>query len=112
MTPFLALPRKQVPRAQANFVSQAGRKFRIFSFTMQRYKIFKALPNYSSKKARKKARCSFSCRKMIDLVILSLCHYVIKSLGDRRNIDNYSINIYIYTIVELITPNPKSLMTK
>ena len=112
MTPFLALPRKQVPRAQTIFVAQAGRKFRIFSLTMQRYKIFKALPNYSSKKARKKARSSFSCRKMIDLVILSLCHYVIKSLGDRREIDNYSINIYIYTIVELITPNPKSLMTK
>jgi len=27
--------------------------------TMQRYKNFKALPNYSSKKARKKARSSF-----------------------------------------------------
>ena len=56
MTPFLALPRKQVPRALGIFVAQAGRKFRIFSLTLQRYKIFIALPNYSSKKARKKAR--------------------------------------------------------
>ena len=56
MAPFLALPKKQVPRAQVIFVVQAGRKFRLFSLTMQRYKKFKALPNYSSKKARKKAR--------------------------------------------------------
>jgi hypothetical protein len=58
-TPFLALPKKQVPRAQVIFVVQAGRKFRLFSLTMQRYKKFKALPNYSSKKARKKARYYF-----------------------------------------------------
>jgi len=73
----LALPRKHVPRAQAIFVAQAGRKFRIFSLTLQRYKNFKALPNYSSKKARKKARSSISGRKMIDFghfVIMSLCH--------------------------------------
>ena len=62
-SPFLALPRKQVPRAQTIFVAQAGRKFRIFSLTMQRYKNFKALPNYSSKKARKKARSSFHAEK-------------------------------------------------
>ena len=55
-TPFLALPRKHLPRAQVIFVAQLGRKFRLFSLTMQRYKKFKALPNYSSKKARKKAR--------------------------------------------------------
>ena len=56
MTPFLALPRKHVPRAQAIFVAQAGRKFRLLSLTMQRYKKFIVLPNYFSKKARKKAR--------------------------------------------------------
>ena len=56
ITPFLALPRKHLPRAQIIFVVRAGRKFRIFSLTVQRYKNFKALPNYSSKKARKKAR--------------------------------------------------------
>ena len=60
MTPFLTLPGKQVPRAQTIFVAQAGRKFRLFSLTMQRYKKFKALQNYSSKKARKKARSRFS----------------------------------------------------
>ena len=48
-----------MPRAQTIFVAQAGRKFRIFSLTMQSYKNFKALPNYSSKKARKKARVLF-----------------------------------------------------
>ena len=56
MTPFLALPRKQVPRAQTIFVAQAGRKFRLFSLTMQRYEKFKSLPNFFAKKARKKAR--------------------------------------------------------
>jgi len=55
----LALPRKQVPRAQAIFVAQAGRKFRLFSLTLQRYKKFNALPNYLAKKARKKARSDF-----------------------------------------------------
>ena len=45
-----------MPRAQAIFVAQAGRKFRLFSLTMQRYKIFISLPNNISKKARKKAR--------------------------------------------------------
>jgi hypothetical protein len=52
-----------VPRAQVIVVAQAGRKFRLFSLTMQRYKIFKALPNYSAKKARKKARSSFFVEK-------------------------------------------------
>ena len=59
-TPFLALPRKHLPRAQVIFVAQLGRKFRLFSLTMQRCKKFKALQNYSSKKARKKARSDFS----------------------------------------------------
>ena len=53
---FCALSRKQVPRAQAIFVAQAGRKFRLFSSTVQRYKNFKAFPNYIAKKARKKTR--------------------------------------------------------
>ena len=56
MTPFLALPRKQVPRAQTIFVAQAGRKFHLFSLTMQRYEKIKSLPNFFAKKARKKAR--------------------------------------------------------
>ena len=60
-TPFCALPRKQLPARYAIFVAQLGRKFRRFSLTMQRYKKFNALPNYSSKKARKKARTE-KCR--------------------------------------------------
>ena len=60
-TPFLALPRKHLPRAQIIFVVLADFKFRIFSLTLQRYKKFNALPNYSSKKARKKARTE-KCR--------------------------------------------------
>jgi hypothetical protein len=51
-TPFLALPRKQLPARYAIFVPCLGRKFHHFSLTLQRYKKFKALPNYSSKKAR------------------------------------------------------------
>ena len=64
MTTFLALPWKQVPRAQTIFVAQAGRKIRIFSLTLQRYKIFIAFPNYSSKKARKKTRSKFLVSQM------------------------------------------------
>ena len=77
MTPFLALPRKQVPRAQTIFVAQAGRKFRLFSLTMQRYKKFNALPNYSSKKAPQKARCDFSSKiicEMWSLRSIVICH--------------------------------------
>jgi hypothetical protein len=48
-----------VPRAQVIFVARAGRKFRLFSLTLQRYKNFNALPNYLAKKARKKARSDF-----------------------------------------------------
>jgi len=72
------LPWKQVPRAQAIFVAQAGRKFRLFSLTMQRYKNFKALPNYSFKKARKKARSSFFKQiagKIVIFVIFVICHF-------------------------------------
>ena len=79
MTPFLALPRKQVPRAPAIFVAQAGRKFRIFSLTLQRYKNFKALPNYSSKKARQKARCMFFSKN--SLIMWSFGHLVIWSFA-------------------------------
>ena len=42
-TPFLALPRKHLPRAQVTFVAQAGRKFRQFSLTLQRYDFFIAV---------------------------------------------------------------------
>jgi len=66
-----------VPRAQAIFVAQAGRKFRLFSLTMQRYKNFKALPNYFSKKARKKARSRFS------------------ELVDTFSITNYRLQFYL-----------------
>jgi hypothetical protein len=39
----LALPKKHLPRAQVIFVAQAGRKFRLFSLTMQRYEYFIAV---------------------------------------------------------------------
>ena len=71
MTPFLALPRFQVPRAQTIFVAQAGRKFRLFSLTMQMYKIFKFLPNYFSKKARKKTR---SLKRLTNLLQCYSCY--------------------------------------
>jgi hypothetical protein len=45
-----------LPARYAIFVAQLGRKFRLFSLTMQRYEKIKALPNYIAKKARKKAR--------------------------------------------------------
>jgi hypothetical protein len=45
-----------LPARHAIFVTQFGRKFRLFSLTLQRYEKIKSLPNYSSKKARKKAR--------------------------------------------------------
>jgi len=41
MTPFLALPRKQVPRAQTIFVAQAGRKFRLFFFDIAKVQKFR-----------------------------------------------------------------------
>ena len=61
-----------MPRAQAIFVAQAGRKFRLFSLTMQRYEKFKALPNYFLKK-----HADFHAEKGSDLVIMS---FVIMSL--------------------------------
>jgi hypothetical protein len=91
----LALPRKQLPARYAIFVAQLGRKFRRFSLTMQRYKKFKALPNYFSKKARKKARFRFSCkttRKSGHFVIMS---FVIKSFGYSQ-IPQLYINILIF----------------
>ena len=77
-TPFLALPGKHLPRAQIIFVVRAGRKYRIFSLTLQRYKKFNALPNYSSKKARKKARSRFFKQiagKNVIFVIFVICHF-------------------------------------
>jgi len=56
MTPFLAFLRKQLPARYAIFVTQLGRKYRLFSLTLQRYKNFKAHPKIFAKKARKKAR--------------------------------------------------------
>ena len=56
MTPFLALPRKHVPVRLAIFVAQLGRKFCLFSLTMQMYENFKVLPNYFSKAHKKHAR--------------------------------------------------------
>jgi len=44
-----------LPARYAIFVAQLGRKFRRFSLTLQRYEKFKALPNFSAKKARKKS---------------------------------------------------------
>ena len=82
MTPFLALPRKHLPRAQVIFVAQLGRKFHLFSLTLQRYKNFKALPNYSSKKARKKARFDFSSKIMCGCGHYGQLSFVINVLGD------------------------------
>jgi hypothetical protein len=45
---------------------------------MQRYEKFKALPNYFSKKARKKARSSFFKQiagKIVIFVIFVICHF-------------------------------------
>jgi hypothetical protein len=56
----------------AIFVAQLGRKFRLFSLTMQRYEKFKALPNYFAKKARKKARYFLSYPKMWSFGQLSI----------------------------------------
>ena len=81
MASFLALPKKHMPRAQVNFVVQAGRKFRLFSLTLQKYKKFKALPNYFAKKARKKARsCIFQKQheKSGHFVIMSLVNNVLE----------------------------------
>jgi hypothetical protein len=46
----------QVLISEVIFVTQLGRKFRIFSSTVQRYENFRVPPNYFTKKARKKAR--------------------------------------------------------
>ena len=90
-TPFCAMPRKQLPARYAIFVAQLGRKFRRFSLTMQRYKKFKALPNYFSKKARFRFSCK-TTRKSGHFVIMS---FVIKSFGYSQ-IHQLYINIYIY----------------
>ena len=102
----MALPRKQVPRAQTIFVAQAGRKFRLFSLTLQRYKNFKALPNYSSKKAR----FDFSSKIMCGCGHYGQLSFVINVL-EIVKYDNYSIIYVYYTIIEEIDPNPDFLLT-
>ena len=49
-----------------NFCCPGRPQISSFSLTMQRYKIFKALPNYSAKKARKKARSSFFEKNFVE----------------------------------------------
>ena len=91
-TPFCDFPRFHVPARLAFFVAQLGRKFHLFSLTMQRYEIFRCLPNFFAKKARKKARSDFDGSKV---VIWSFVKIEIRHPKFRHNI----INIYIYYIV-------------
>jgi len=51
----LALPRKLLPARLAIFVAQLGRKFRLFFFDKAKVQKIQSIPNYFSKKARKKA---------------------------------------------------------
>ena len=46
-----------MPRAQAIFVAQAGRKFRLFSLAMQRYKKFRYNPMFFVKVSEKLVLC-------------------------------------------------------
>ena len=108
---WLCLENTCLARRQFLLLRQAA-NFAFFLWHCKGTKISKHFQIILQKKHAKKHAVVFQAEKWSILVILSLCHYVIKSLGDRRKIDNYSINIYIYTIVELIIPNPKSLMTK
>jgi hypothetical protein len=78
----LALPKEQVLAGQVIFVAQAGRKFRLFSSTMQRYKFFRHIPNYSSKKARKKTRFDFSSKIMCGCGHYGQLSFVINVWGD------------------------------
>jgi 4-hydroxy-3-methylbut-2-en-1-yl diphosphate synthase IspG/GcpE len=55
MAPFLALPKKHMPRAQVKFVVQAGRKFRLFSLTLQRYKKIQSASKLFRKKSTQKS---------------------------------------------------------
>ena len=54
-SPFLALPRKQVPRAQAIFVAQAGRKFRLFFFDNAKVQKFQSTSKLFFKKSTQKS---------------------------------------------------------
>ena len=94
-TPFCDFPRKHVPARLAIFVAQLGRKFRLFSLTMQRYKIFRSPPNFFAKKARKKARFDFDGSKV---VIWSFGH-LSKSKSDTPCFGHNIIKIYFYYIV-------------
>ena len=92
MTPFLALPRKQVPRAQTIFVAQAGRKFRLFSLTLQRYKNFKSFPNLFAKKTREKARSRNGFTNLLHATVLQL-----------KNIVSSSLKITLYLCININT---------
>ena len=94
-TPFCDFPRKHVPARLAIFVAQLGRKFRLFSLTMQRYEIFRSPPNFFAKKARKKARSDFDGSKV---VIWSFGH-LSKSKSDTLSFVHNIIKIYFYYIV-------------
>ena len=69
--PFCDFPRKHVPARLAIFVAQLGRKFHLFSLTMQRYEIFRSPPNFFAKKARKKARTWKSRINVIQFSVFS-----------------------------------------
>ena len=84
-----------MPARLAIFVAQLGRKFRLFSLTMQRYEIFRCLPNFFAKKARKKARSDFDGSKV---VIWSFGH-LSKSKSDTFSFGHNIIKIYFYYIV-------------
>ena len=99
MTLFLALPREQLPARQEIFVAKLGRKFRLFSLTMQRYKFFRGLPNNIAKKARKKhahkqyiENCNLDTEYRIQF--LFRVHILLSQF--------YSIIIYIIYIIIII----------
>ncbi len=54
-TLFCGFTRKQLPARLVIFVAQLGRKFRLFSLTVQRYEYFQCLPNNNRKMTLKKA---------------------------------------------------------
>jgi len=49
------MPRKQVPRAQAIFVAQAGRKFRLFFFDNAKVRKIQITSNFFSQKSTQKS---------------------------------------------------------
>ena len=54
-TLFCDFTRKHLPARLVIFVAQLGRKFRLFSLTVQRYEYFQCLPNNNRKMTLKKA---------------------------------------------------------